>query len=157
MKQLVWIGVGCLFFSVVGSASPPKALMSDLTTTPLDRAITRVKDLPPRLQTALAKTFIQDKLYLGNPKEPIGGELLVSGDRQYPERRLIFAFETLRYYIVYVEYGPPAVHASVLVFDKTIRFVWGGVDLRMPPFAASPKEVAKMIKLRKFREGRFIW
>jgi len=131
--------------------------MSDLTATSFDRSITRVKDLPSRLQTALAKTFVQDKLYLGNPNQPIGAELLVKGDRQYPERRLIFAFETAKYHIVYVEYGPPAVHASILVFDKAMRFVWGGVDLRMPPFAASPNQLAKMIRSGKLRDGRFIW
>jgi hypothetical protein len=120
-----------------------------------------VKKLPVPLKLALAQTFVQRRLDLGDPSQPIGNEILIAGDPQYPLRRLLFAFETQRYYVAYVEYGPPAVHASALVFEKTkaqpSRLVWGGVDLRMPPFAASPNELAKQILAGKLREGRFIW
>lgn len=161
MKQLVWVCVVCSILQATGLASPPKGLVSELTGAQLGRGVTSVKKLPVPLKLALAQTFVQRRLDLGDPSQPIGNEILIAGDPQYPQRRLLFAFETQRYYVAYVEYGPPAVHASALVFEKTkaqpSRLVWGGVDLRMPPFAASPNELAKQILAGKLREGRFIW
>jgi hypothetical protein len=161
MKQLIWVWVVCSILQVTGLASPPRGLVSELAGAHLGRRMTSVKELPVQLKLALAKTFVQRRLYLGDPSQPIGAEILTAGAPQYPERRLIFAFETPKYYVVYIEYGPPAVHASALVFEKTkaesLRLVWGGVDLRMPPFAASPNELAKQILAGKLREGRFIW
>lgn len=162
MKQLVWIFVICWILEHSASASPPKAVMSDLAGVPFGRTMTSVSELPRRLKSALARTFLQKTLYLGNPDEPIGAEVITAGMPQNPDRRLIFAFETSAHYIVYVEYGPPAVHASALVFEKakagSLPFVWGGVDLRMPPFAKTPLELAKRIRGGKLRDERvFIW
>jgi hypothetical protein len=161
MKRLVCTFVVWAVLDVVGLASPPKAIVSDLAEVSLNQGITSVPELPPKLKGALAKTFGQRTLYLGNPNEPLGDEILVAGRPHYPDRRLIFAFQTPKYYVVYVEYRPPAVHASALVFGKTkaesLPFVWGGVDMRMPPFAKSPGKLAKLIRAGKLREGRFIW
>jgi hypothetical protein len=161
MKRLA-----CIFFlwgfqNLVAMAAPPKGLISDLVGLAPNRGITSVGQLPPDLKLALAKTFDQKTLYLGDPNEPIGEEIIVGGRRQYPDRRMIFAFQTPKYYVVYVEYRPPAVHASALVFERknpaSLRLVWGGVDLRMPPFAKSPGELARLIVAGKLREGQFIW
>jgi hypothetical protein len=161
MKRLVCTFVVWAALDVVGLAYPPKAFVSDLAEVSLNRGVTSVPELPPKLKLALAKTFGQRTLYLGNPNEPLGAEIVFAGSPQHPDRRLIFAFETPKYYVVYVEYRPPAVHASALVFGKTkagsLPLVWGGVDLRMPPFAKSPGELAKVIRAGKLREGRSIW
>ncbi len=162
MKRLVWMFVVCSILEVGALASPPKTVVSDLAGASLGRRITSVQELPSQLKFALAGAFTQKTLDLGNPNQPIGAEIVTAGTPHYPDRRLIFAFETPKYYVVYVEYGPPAVHASALVFDKTksesLRFVWGGVDLRMPPFATSPGELAKRILAGKLRDDRgFIW
>src|SRR5205814_10233806 len=122
--------------NVAALAAPPKALAPALARGLFGRTITSVRELPSSLKSTLAKTFVQKILYLGDPSQPIADELSIPGKPQYPDRRLIFAFETSKYYIVYIEYAPPAVHASALVFNKTKsespQFVWGGVDLRMP-------------------------
>lgn len=161
MNRLVCTFVFWAVLDVVGWAAPPKTFVLDLAEVSLNRGMISVAELPPKLKVALAKTFGQRTLYLGNPDEPLGDEILVVGSPQHPDRRLIFAFQTPKYYVVYVEYRPPAVHASVLVFGKTsakaLPLVWGGVDLRMPPFAKSPRELAKLIRTGKLREGRFIW
>jgi hypothetical protein len=161
MKRLAWMFALCWILNVAVFASPPKAIVSDLARPSIGRRMTHVEELPTSLKSALARTFVQTTLYLGNPNQPLGEELSIGGKPHFPDRRLIFVFETSKFYVVYVEYGPPAVHASALVFDKTkaesLRFVWGGVDLRMPPFAASPGELAKRILAGKLRDGRFIW
>jgi hypothetical protein len=162
MKRLVWIFAVSCIWNVAALARPPKALVSDLARGSFGRTITSVRQLPSPLKSALGKTFVQKTLYLGDPNQPIADELSIAGKPQYPDRRLIFAFETPNHYIVYIEYAPPAVHASALVFDKTKaespQFVWGGVDLRMPPFATTPRGVAKLILTGKLRDERgFIW
>ncbi|HKP03479.1 MAG TPA: hypothetical protein VJU77_08985 [Chthoniobacterales bacterium] len=149
-----------LIWNVAAWASPPKNLLIDLNDKSYGKEVVSVQKLPNHLKSALARTFVQDRLDLGNPTEPIGEELSVAGQPRYPDRRLIFAFETAHYYIVYLEYRPPAVHASILVYAKVngkIPLVWAAVDLRMPPFAKNRKELATLVKAGKLREGRFIW
>jgi hypothetical protein len=108
MKQLVWVWLACSILQVTGLASPPRGLVSELAGAQLGRKMTSVKELPRELKFALARAFVQKFLELGNPNQPIGAEILTSGTAHYPDRRLIFAFETPQYYVVYVEYGPPS-------------------------------------------------
>lgn len=154
MNRLGAALVLCSFFYGVVSAAPP-AIMRDLARPAIRGLTTRVENLPPSLRSALAHTFAQKKLYLGNPNQPLGGELAVAGKPDFPERRLVFAFESPNYYAVYVEYGPPAVHASILVFDKSKRksprLVWGAVDLHRP-FAATRDEILRRIARGTLRE-----
>jgi hypothetical protein len=161
MKQLL---VFVLYWSLLSIAKPaPSSIEYDLANPRVGEVKTRVDALPHWLQAALARTFKQKKLYLGNPNDPLAEELLIEGQREYPARRLLFAFESSSYYTVYVEYGLPTVHASVLVFDKpgpkrtSGHLVWGAADLRRP-FARDRTALLDRIKRATlFERPGLIW
>lgn len=147
----------------IATAAPPPDVMKELTSGNLRMIGRRVDDIGPELRAALAKTFHQRRLELGNPNAAIGGAVTYTGDpaRSAPYRRLIFAFKTLNYAFVYYESGDPELSASCLVFDAQVqnepRLVWGGADLKRP-FARNPSELRIRIRNGKlFDDHPYVW
>lgn len=160
MKILIVILALCLSFHAARATVPPEVLR-DLADPRAGKMITRVQSLPRAVQSALVRIFVQKQLYLGNPDQPLGAELSLPGQADFPGRRLIFAFESPNYYVVYFETGPPAVHASVLVLNKpgrkSSRLVWGAADLHRP-FAKDRADLLRRIASgRLFEHARMIW
>jgi hypothetical protein len=160
MNKLIGILALCLSLHAARASAPPE-VVRDLTDPRVGEMITRVQSLPRPVQSALARIFVQKQLYLGNPDQPLGVELSLPGQPDFPGRRLIFAFESPNYYVVYFETGPPAVHASVLVLDrpgrKSPRLVWGAADLHKP-FARNRTELLRRLKSgRLFEHAKMIW
>lgn len=160
MNKLVGTLILCLSFHTARATVPPE-VMRDLSDRQVGKLITQVQSLPLPIQSALAKIFRQKKLYLGNPNQPLGVELSLPGQTDFPARRLIFAFESPNYYVVYFETGPPAIHASVLVVNKlerkSPRLVWGAADLHTP-FAKDRSGLVRRIASGKlFERHRMIW
>lgn len=151
-----------LFLSLqAATATAPPEVVRDLSDRQTGKMITRVQGLPLPVQSALARIFVQKQLYLGNPNQPLGAELSLPGQRDFPGRRLIFAFESRNYYVVYFETGPPAVHATVLVLTrpgrKPSRLVWGAADLRRPFAKDRADLLRRIVSGRVFEHGRMIW
>jgi hypothetical protein len=142
-------------------ASPPSQLRQELAQLHGARSITSVAALPSALKASLAKTFQQKSLQLGNPSGLIGGSVTYTGDpaRNAPYRRLVFAFETPSFYIVYYEHGDPENAQSALAFtkrDHPPKLAWGGADLN--PRARSPHAVATRILEGKLWDDKpYIW
>jgi hypothetical protein len=140
---------------------PPAELRQELTQLHRVPTITSVGALPAPLKTSLAKTFHQKSLQLGNPSDLIGGSVTYTGDpaRNAPYRRLVFAFETDNFYIVYYEHGDPENAQSALAFtkrDHSPKLAWGGADLKSR--ARSPQEVAtRILKGKLWDDHPYIW
>jgi len=143
--------------------APPAPALTELNSSKLTKFMVRTDQLPSPLRRALAKTFHQNDLKLGNPGELVGGSVTYTGDpaRSAPYRRLIFAFETQRYAYVYYQKGDPENGAACLIFDITDarrpRFVWGGADLETH-FARNPSELRNRIQHGKLWDDHpYIW
>src|SRR5437868_5203612 len=143
----------CLLLSLIliaaseVSAVPPPQVRQELVHLQVVRSLPSVQALPTPLKKSLAKTFHQKSLQLGNPSDLIGGAVTYTGDpaRNAPYRRLVFAFETPSFYVVYYQHGDPENAQSALVFtkqDHPPRLAWGGADLNAA--ARSPHELAKI-------------
>jgi hypothetical protein len=160
MNKLIGTLVLCLSLHAARATAPPEVLR-DITHPQVGKMITRVQSLPLPVQSSLARIFVQKKLYLGNPDQPLGVELSLPGQPDFPGRRLIFAFESPNYYVVYFESGPPAVHASVLVLNrpgrKSSRLVWGAADLRRPFAKDRTDLLRRIVSGRLFEHARMIW
>lgn len=160
MNKLIGTLTLCLSLHVARATVPPE-VVRDLTDPRAGKMITRVQNLPRPVQSALARIFVQKQLYLGNPDQPLGVELSLPGQPDFPGRRLIFALESPNYYVVYFESGPPAIHASILVFDrpgrKSSRLVWGAVDLRRPFAKDRADLLRRIVRGRLFEHARMIW
>ncbi len=110
----------------------------------------------------MAKLFKEPSLELAEPGVVLSDtfEIEKNGKRP-PDKRLIFAFETSSFYVVYVEYGPPAVHCAILVFERgrvpSPNFVWGGTDLQ-PARQTSPSRLVNLLSKGSFTyEPGVIW
>lgn len=161
VRMIVGILVLSGFVALTAEASPPRAVGDSLIKNPVDSVVRRVEQIPASLKTALARTFAQQVLYLGNPDQPLGEELSVPDRKESADRRLLFAFRSSGYYVVYVEYSPPAVHGAVMIYDTRTKrlpqFVWGAVDLN-ETYARSPRELIRRIMDRKLIEPpKVIW
>jgi hypothetical protein len=150
-----------LVVAIDASASVPPQVRQELAHLQIVRSLPNVGALPLRLQTSLAKTFHQKSLQLGNPSDLIGGAVTYTGDpaRNAPYRRLVFAFETPSFYVVYYQHGDPENAQSALVFtkrDRPPRLAWGGADLKAP--ARSPTELAeRILKGKVWDDKPYIW
>jgi hypothetical protein len=158
----------CLLLGVIlaaatqASATPPTQLRQELAqVTRRAQVVTSVAALPAPLKASLAKTFQQKSLELGNPSDLIGGAVTYTGDpaRDAPYRRLLFAFETTSFYVVYYQHGDPENAQSALVFTKRShpsKLAWGGADLKNP--AKSPQELAqRILKGKVWDDEAYIW
>jgi hypothetical protein len=120
--------------------------------------------MPNALRHALATTFGQSKLWIANPSEPMNemrGFYIGLPNENRPERRLIFSFETDRFFYVYYEQAHPW-SAAALVFSKVLntkkRLVWGGADIRMPPYDRTPEQLRRRILKNRLNDSRsFFW
>ena len=143
------------------SALPPPSVRQELTHLQVLRRISTVAAMPAPLKASLAKTFHQKSLQLGNPSDLIGGAVTYTGDpaRNAPYRRLLFAFETPSFYVVYYQHGDPENAQSALVFTKRNhppKLAWGGADLKNP--AKSPQELAqRILKGKVWDDEAYIW
>ena len=160
--RLFFVFLSLLECSNLFGALPQEPLL-ELKSGKIKRTMTKVEDIPAPLRTALAKTFQQNSLELGNPHDRIGGSVTYTGDpsRRAASRRLIFAFETKQYAFVYYESGDPENSAACLVFSvsnpQSPRFVWGGADMKKP-FAKSPAQLRAKILHGKLPDNfPFIW
>jgi len=152
-----------IVLAAVGTASalPPQSVRQELTHLQVLRTISTVAAMPAPLKASLTKTFHQKSLQLGNPSDLIGGAVTYTGDpaRNAPYRRLIFAFETPSFYVVYYQHGDPENAQSALVLtkqDHPPRLAWGGADLNAA--ARSPHELATRILKGKVWDDRpYIW
>ena len=142
-------------------ALPPPHVREELAKLHVVRSVSSVGALPAPLRTSLAKTFHQKSLELGNPSDLIGGAVTYTGDpaRNAPYRRLIFAFETPSFYVVYYQHGDPENAQSALVFTKQghpPKLAWGGADLNAA--ARSPHELAtRILKGKVWDDKPYIW
>jgi hypothetical protein len=143
------------------SASPPPQVREELANLRVVRTLSRVPALPAPLKTSLAKIFHQKSLELGNPSDLIGGSVTYTGDpaRNAPYRRLLFAFETPSFFVVYYQHGDPENAYSALVFtkqDHSPKLAWGGADLNAA--AQSPQELAtRILKGKVWDDKPYIW
>jgi hypothetical protein len=144
-------------------AAVPAAVMEDISKPRISQTFNSVSMMPPPLKRALADVFNQRTLELANPSAKLRGTSLITekNGRLPPMRRLRFAFETDRHYVVYYELGHPWRAASALVFSKNerggVKFLWGGADID-PNYARNPQELASRIRQHKLRDDlRFVW
>jgi hypothetical protein len=167
VRRMIW-QPRCLLLGVIlaaatrASATPPAQLRQELAqVTRRAQIVTSVAALPAPLKASLAKTFHQKSLQLGNPSDLIGGSVTYTGDpaRNAPYRRLVFAFETPSFYVVYYEHGDPENSQSALAFTKSHhppKFAWGGADLKSR--ARSPREIAtRILKGKVWDDKPYIW
>ena len=151
-------------FALRGWAMPPKAVVDDLLNLRVKRLFTTVQSMPKPLQRALATVFGQSKLWIASPNEPMNemrGIYIGLPNEKEPERRLIFAFETNKFLYTYYEQAHPW-SAACLVFPKALsrqlRLIWGGADIRMPPYEATLQSLrTRILKNRLDDSKNFIW
>jgi hypothetical protein len=143
-------------------ALPPRQVREELANLKVKHTLPRVGTLPSPLKTSLAKTFHQRSLELGNPSDLIGGAVSYTGDpaRSAPYRRLVFAFETPNFYVVYYQKGDPENAHATLIFTKRDyppKLAWGGADLKTDA-AGSPHELAtRILKGKVWDDKPYIW
>jgi hypothetical protein len=145
-KFLILLVCSLVSYSAV-VAAPPPPIQRQFQAAEVRATIYSVDRLSISLKRALAKVFEQRTLSLASPGERWSGDtpIINKGETFPPDRRMIFAFEIGNLAVVYLEYGPPAVHTSVLVFEKargrSPSFIWGGGDARIRHHARTPKEL----------------
>jgi hypothetical protein len=162
-KSLI-IGAVLVALRVHTSANPPKAIIDDLGYFQIQGEFRSVRSLPSALQRALAKTFQQDELWMASPKEPINtmrGIYAGLPNEKQPGRRLIFAFETDHFFYAYYEQAHPW-SAAALVFSKSFGakkpLIWGGADIRMPPYDRTPEQLRDRILKNRLDDSKiFFW
>src|SRR5438132_404721 len=157
----------CALLSIVlvaassASALPPPPVRQELAHLQVLRTMSALGAMPAPLKASLTKTFHQKSLQLGNPSDLIGGAVTYTGDlaRNAPYRRLLFAFETPSFYVVYYQHGDPENAQSALVFKKRNhppKLAWGGADLKNP--VKSPQELAqRILKAKVWDDEAYIW
>ena len=151
-------------FCAQAIGAPPKAVVDDLSHLQVRRIFTTVRSMPRDLQRALAKTFDQPKLWMASPSEAMNemrGIYVGLPNEKAPERRLIFAFETNYFSYVYYEEAHPW-SAACLVFPMTLTkkkpLVWGGADIRMPPYERTPQGLRNRILKNRLDDSKnFFW
>ncbi len=173
-------------FSAVASeiwARPPRDVVNDLSKMRILRVFETVQSMPEQLRHNLAGAFGQRKLSMANPSENLRNEITrgipvenyyphrVSADQAIvagpvnpssPDRRLLFGFETQEFFYVYYQRAHPW-SAACLVFAKKSRLgrpllLWGGADLRMPPYEPTPQRLAKRILKNRLDDSKhFFW
>jgi hypothetical protein len=166
LKYCNWIRLQgtALALSAHALGGPPKAVIEDLGRFQVSREFRSVRAMPYLLRHALAKTFEQSKLWMANPKEPMNemrGFYVGLPNEKRPERRLIVGFETDRFFYVYYEQAHPW-SASALVFSKVRDnkkpLLWGGADIRMPPYDRTPGQLRNRILKNRLDDSKnFFW
>lgn len=151
------------FFGLAGVtvADVPRDLVSDLRGGRVHKVFPTRESLPLQLKNVLTKTFKQQALALANPNEPIRESSFIVDGTQHvpPTRRLISAFETANYFIVYYQVAGYQSGATVLAFRKQPKpaLVWGGVSFKHKP-SATPGWLTRQIIRGKFLDDDpFIW
>jgi hypothetical protein len=157
--------VGTVLICHVAVAAPPSSVRTELAHVATPPVITRVAALPPPLRRSLARAFRAPRLELASVGERVRetdfhivGDPESDADARAPYRRLIFAFETSRHYVVYYEHRAP-IAGTALAFtkDRVPKFVWGGVDFD-EPWAKSPRALARRILRNRLIDDKpFYW
>lgn len=145
------------------AATVPKDIIASLSRDSVLRTWRIVAALPLGLKHSLEALFKESSLEIADPNTALSDTFEIEGnEKPPPDKRLIFAFETSSFYVVYVEYGPPAVHYAVLIFRRdrlsSPKFVWGGTDLRPVQPVTSPSKLINSLSKGRFTYERgVIW
>jgi hypothetical protein len=163
-KEIAITGMAITAFCAHAFGGPPNAVVNDLSHLQVRRIFTTVHSMPRELQRALAKTFDQPKLWMASPNEAMNemrGIYIGLPNEKAPERRLIFAFETDRFFYVYYEEAH-AWSAACVIFPKSSGnnkpLLWGGADIRMPPYERAPEGLRNRILKNRLDDSKnFFW
>jgi hypothetical protein len=133
-KRLLVVIFCALATHPIEAKAPPEVL-HDLPTADFRHVVTRVKELPAPIRSALAKAIGQRSLFMadaGRPFQDTDFVIIKPGYQPLPTRRLYFAFRTSRFFIVHYQAGGYESAAKTLVFSyqssAAIRDIWGGVQ-----------------------------
>lgn len=166
---LVWLGILFItsFFVRVAPVlgKVPDAIKEELTTKPITQIMLQTDHLPVELRVALASSFNQKELFLANAGasfQETDAVVVEAGSKPLPARRLLFAFRTGPYYVVYYESGGYGLAASALVFSAAASghysLLWGGVERDYDKLARTPNELIERIARDKLLDNRaFVW
>lgn len=144
------------------TAAAPVDLISDLRANNPKKIYATGESMPQQLKDTLRKTFKQRRLALANRSEPIRDmSLIFDAPRVIPPmRRLISAFETANFFIVYYQAAGYEKGAKVLAFRKQktgLTFAWGGVSFTCN-LSATPAWITQQITRHRFLDDApFIW
>jgi hypothetical protein len=166
MKILLLVAVAGSTFYLADpvAAGVPPSVTRDICGGQVFEFITRQQMLPANVRVALAKTFQQKKLLLANPGEDFQQTdfaVIKPGHAGLPTRRLLFAFRTASYFVVYYESLSAGLGANALVFSingKNAKMSWGGVEVDHDKLAKNPAELMKRIcNGRLISDRAFFW
>ena len=143
-------------------AKAPREVLHDLPTADVRHVVTRVKQLPTPIRTAIAKAIGQRSLFIadaGRPFQDTDFVMVKPGYQPLPTRRLYFLFRTSKFFIVHYEAGGYESAAKTLVFSYNAaapsRYVWGGVQWER---AKTPSELIVSIQHNKLMDDkRYFW
>jgi len=146
-------------------AEVPQSILNDLSTIREERVCKTTQNFPPQIRRALARTFRQKKLEMadaGMPFQQTDFAIRRAGAPVLPTRRLIFAFETSRYFVVYYESIAVGLGANALIFRVNpsghVTLVWGGVETDYANLAKSPHNLVRRLRLHKLIDDQpFMW
>ena len=146
-------------------ATPRQDIRAELRQIKDARPVYDVRGMPKALQRSLVRIYRDRHLDLASTGEPVRefhglivGDPESGADSRRPTRRLIFAFETSSFWVVYYERRAPVAGAA-LVFAKSPQpeFLWGGVDFDQP-WARSPRALAhRILQNRLNDEHDYLW
>jgi hypothetical protein len=130
-KQLLVV-ILCALATPPVEAKAPRELLRDLPTADVRRVVTRVKQLPTPIRSAIAKAIGKRSLFMadaGRPFQDTDFVIVKPGYQPLPTRRLYFAFRTSRFFIVHYQAGGYERAAKTLVFpypsSEPIRYILG--------------------------------
>lgn len=146
-------------------AAVPDGVISDLSNAREFKVFKKTRDLPTQIKTSLAKAFKESTLEMadaGNPFQKTDFGIQRPKARVLPSRRLIFAFGTSRYFVVYYESSAVGLGANALVFridtSGSANLVWGGVEKDYGNLAKNPTRLINRLRERKLIDDqKFIW
>lgn len=146
-------------------ADAPRAVKQDLVSSPITRVYKKTDALPKSVQTSLRTLFKQETLELADPTQPFQEThslQIEAKPKQLPARRLRFAFETPKHFVVYYESGGMGRAGNALVFSSPGKanpsLVWGGVDFEYLDLAKTPQQLVERVRKNRLVDDKpFIW
>jgi hypothetical protein len=160
-----------LIFMALSAVSPnilsavPRQALTDLANAREYNVVRTKSQLPSKLRHALAKSFKQKYLDMADAGKPFAQTdfaIRHSDASVLPTRRLLFAFGTPTYFVVYYESNDVGLGANALIFQISASgnatFVWGGVEKDYADLAKSPRDLVSRLQQEKLIDDRhFIW
>ncbi len=182
-KGIAIAGVALILFPAQVLCALPTAVTEDLSHLQVLRVFNTIQSMPKGLQHALARTFQQQSLSMANPTQNLRNEITPAMEPEHsyphrtkngeriivgpvnpssPDRRLLFGFETSRFFYIYYQQAHPS-NAACLVFAKIGSrkkppLLWGGADIRMPSYEQTPEQLrTRILKNRLDDSKNFFW